>query len=279
MRLLTLSLGFALASSASAQTGKTLLRWSTAAPAAYESSVTATTELRGGDEDGFFRSHTPDSSRYSQSFILRPTAGGELDVEVYRGAVTHSDSSAGGFDKLLRGVQAMIDSLEGTIDRRRVPDLRAAITPDGNVTSFWLPSGSESLVALHLDLPDDSVAVGDTWRVRGVDLVTMRGQFRASEASRENDARLVALEERDGRTVAVIEYALRDEVVGQFESPGQNSGVRFIYEAEARGEFDVASGGWIRLEGRRRTESNFPTEQIGTETFVLLPLDTIPTFE
>lgn len=259
MRLLVVLL-LLVAGSAAAQEGRVLLRWNVPADSALAFRLATTSvEPDSTPEPSGLWSRMPTVERADLTAVLRPLEAGRIEVEFHQGDVVFAegDSTAALFEKL----QGLTERLGEALGMSSV--LRGEIDEAGTIGSFWLPQEQKNLLALYFELPEDSVAVGDTWPLDGAQLLTMRN-VRVDTGTRTNAVRLAAIEGTADRPLAVIEYDLHERVEGSFGH------MTFTYRG--RGTFDVAAGTWAGFAGRMDSESTFMGQQASSQLVVLEPV-------
>lgn len=245
---------------AMAQDGRVLLRWNVPADSALAFRLAATNvDPDSTPEPSGLWGQMPTVEQADMTAVLRPLGGGRLEVEFHRGDVVFAegDSTAALFEKL----QGLAESFGEALGMSSI--LRGEIDEAGTIGSFWLPQEQKNLLALYFELPEDSVAVGDTWRLDGAQLLTMRN-VRVDEGARTNVVRLVAIEGPPDRPLAVMEYDLHERVEGGFGH------MTFAYRGQ--GTFDVVAGTWLGFAGRMDSESTFMGQQVSAQQIVLEPV-------
>lgn len=196
----------------------------------------------------------PSVERADMTTILRGRPDGQIDVELIQGEIEFGDDSTDTLAKLLSEMQELMGGTH----------LRGRVTPSGEITSFWLPQEQKNLLSMFFELPSDSIAVGDTWRLNGTSLLFVSGPFIVDKASLTNEVQLVALEGDPMHLIAVLNYNLRERIAGDFGH------LEFAFSG--RGEFDVAAGTWRRFGGHMSIENTFMGAQSSVQEFALEPV-------
>lgn len=205
----------------------------------------------------------------SLAAILTRAPGGKISVKMIVTEATVPKSS----DPQIAAMMAeLAKKMQGTVQ------LRGEITDSGEVASGSLPREQKNLLVLYFGLPKAPVKAGDTWSL-DVDLVTMGAGFIEEESKQTNRAELVSLTPTpDGDTVAVISYAISEDVKGRFVVPqsGQRVPSAMSMSHVGRGEFLVKKGIWKKLVGRMRAKATGLVTMDGDEQFVLDPMASVP---
>ena len=237
-----------LALPAAAQSGPVLLRWKVRP----DSALAFRTTMRVADEpsDSADASLLPRVEGGDLTTVLRSRPDDQLDVRVTIGAVTFADDSTTAvFDRLREEAGGALQ-------------IQARMTDAGRITS-GLQQEQANMVALFFELPEAPVAVGDTWALDGVRMLAFTGGMQATDSSRTNVVRLVALEGTPEAPIAILEYDLHERLASH--------SAEMASDVTARGAFDVARGTWQRLDGRMGITNSMFDALSMAQTFTLEP--------
>ncbi len=154
--------------------------------------------------------------------------------------------------------------------------LRGSVNTNGTLHSFWLKSGQKNLVALLFELPDGPVKAGDTWTLSNVNFVGNDQNFICLEAEKRNIVRLTEIQEVDGELIAIIDYDIREYVLGDFQAPvffgegGDPSKTTMEFSFQARAEFSIDQGKWLSYNGLLALESSGVMNSNSKQQFALI---------
>lgn len=173
-------------------------------------------------------------------------------------------------DDEVDGMNKMMNSMmKGTI-------LRGSVYKNGSLHSFWMKSNQKNLLSLFFELPNKTVSIGDSWTLKNVNFIGNDQNFICRKAKKKNLITLIDIKEKDGETVAVINYDILEFVSGDFNSPsffGNGGGnkpteMKFIYKAQA--EFSIDKGKWISYNGIMSLEASGVMTSVQKQKFALI---------
>lgn len=144
--------------------------------------------------------------------------------------------------------------------------VRATMTGRGFITSDVDPA-VRNLLAVFLELPSDAVAVGDVWR-SSADLLDTPETFIQTAGKKRADVKLAAIEEADGKKVAVLEYVLAESTDGKSTGEGAaqaSAAAAFV----GVGRFVIDEGRWASFEGRAVTTGSGSLKRASDERLSL----------
>ncbi|NOQ71757.1 MAG: hypothetical protein GQ574_07145 [Crocinitomix sp.] len=133
--------------------------------------------------------------------------------------------------------------------------LRGTVNKDGTLHSFWVKSEQKNLLSMFFELPKGPVSRGDTWTLGNINLIGNDQNYICQEAIKENVVTLTDIVDRDGETIAIVDYNIREYVSGDFVTPsfsgksGESTKTVMEFQYSAQGEFSVDQGKWVSLTG------------------------------
>lgn len=154
--------------------------------------------------------------------------------------------------------------------------LRGSVNKNGSLHSFWVKSNQKNLLSLFFELPNKIVNKGDSWTLDNVNFIGNDQNFICRKAKKKNLITLIDIKEKDGETIAVIDYDILEFVSGDFNSPaffGNEGGnkpteMEFIYKAQA--EFSVSKGKWISYNGIMSLDASGVMTSVQKQKFALI---------
>ena len=178
-------------------------------------------------------------------------------------------------DKRAAKVEAQLakalESMQGTVQVRGVMNDAGFVTSD-------MKREQRNLLVLCFELPNNDVAVGDTWKL-SADLVRMDTGFVADDEQRSNEATLTALEkDAAGRPVAIIDFVVAETEKGRFTESGLKAPLEaaMAMAYKGHGEFLVDEGRWKQLVLLSATTSSGPVKADTQSQLVVRPLEPVP---
>lgn len=164
----------------------------------------------------------------------------------------------------------MMNSLmEGTM-------LRGSVYTYGSLHSFWMKNNQKNLLSLFFELPNKVLHKGDSWTLDNVNFISNDHNFICREAEKKNLATLTDIIEKDGNTIALIDYNILEYVLGDFNTPRywENKGgniptrIEFIYKGQA--EFSISEGKWISYNGIMSLDASGATNSKQKQKYALI---------
>ncbi|MFC2175659.1 hypothetical protein ACFLR1_01645 [Bacteroidota bacterium] len=131
--------------------------------------------------------------------------------------------------------------------------LSGSIYETGGIHSFWISASQKNLMAMFFELPNKPVKVGDSWEI-DVNLTIKDQYFECDSAYKINKVTLTDLQNRDGETIAVIQYEIEEFVAGVSTNPimikeGESNQTMTKYKLQTIAEFSVDKGRWVSYDG------------------------------
>ncbi len=237
-------------------------------------------QLAEGDEappspfEELFEDMEACEQNYSMVSILEKNPTGNISIEMFLDNVdcpeqAPDNSFAQGFGQLLSGMQ-------GTAQ------LRGEISPEGEITSFYVAQQQKNLLALFFELPTKPVEVGDTWQIDLTCILLNSAQFIVENSDRVNEVKLAEIiETPTGEMVAVLEYRIAESVEGQQDIPFFTAAPvpsSMKCDFVGQGEFLIEEGRWKQFSAEYTIQSTGIITADVTQHLALTPLDEVPEY-
>lgn len=164
-----------------------------------------------------------------------------VDIEMSASSKKHDsndDTESEKFKNLLKGIV-----------------LRGSVNKNGTMHSFWVKNDQKNLLSMFFELPKNPVSRGETWTLANVNLIGNDQNFICEEAIKKNEVTLTDIIDRNGETIAIINYDIREYVSGDFiqpsfsGKPGSSTKTTMEFQYTAQGEFSEDKGKWLSLTG------------------------------
>ncbi|MDO1501815.1 hypothetical protein Q2T40_16900 [Winogradskyella maritima] len=157
--------------------------------------------------------------------------------------------------------------------------LRGSIYKTGSLHSFWLKRTQKNVVSLFFELPEKHLEKGDSWSLNNVNFLNNSQDFICRKAEKKNHITLNEIIEKEGRSVAIIEYDLLEFVSGESSSTslfstkeeGTKTEMTFVFKAQA--EFSIDEGKWISYNGIMSLKSSGMINLNQKQKFALIEQD------
>lgn len=143
----------------------------------------------------------------------------------------------------------------------------------GSNRPSYLIEEHKNIIHLLTQLPDEPIAVGDTW---DLDIRFLRAtyKFKPDSVYRKNQAKLDRVREDGKEVIAVVIYDLNEYQEGRMENPNDGKEQRVITSFQYTGtaEFNITKGRWESYDVVSITTQKSNTEQIVVKGHNLIPV-------
>lgn len=204
--------------------------------------------------------------------ILKLNPQGNISVKMILDQVNLPDASSS--DTLGQMLSQQMQSMVGTVQ------LRGELTPDGEISSFYLDQNQRNLLAIFFELPTGMVHVGDTWSL-DFHCISMGAGYIGDTSQKINKVKFSGLSQTpDGKPIAILDYVMAESVNGSFQAGFTNNSTptptSMTCSFVGRGEFLIEQGHWQQLIGDFSIKATGIMQSDATQHFALMPLEEIP---